>query len=153
MGQAQIASQEGLWMSAPLSLVEALAQVPDPRKRRGRRHPLSAILALAVLAMLTGCKSYQAIAQFGRDKGPALAFALGFLRGKTPCKSTFSVLFRVLDISAFEAVLSAWVASRLPNDEQLALAIDGKVLRGSHDGEAPGQHLVAAYAPAACAVL
>src|SRR5262249_11476432 len=140
-------------MAAPLTLVEALAKVPDPRKPKGRRHPLSAILALVVLAMLTGCHSYEAIAQFGRDKGAALAFALGFLRGKTPCKSTFSVLFRALDITAFESVLADWVASRLPKDGQLVLAIDGKVARGSRDGEAPGQHLVAAYAPAACAVL
>ena len=32
------------------------------------------------------------------------------------------------------------------------MAIDGKTLRGSRDGEVPGQHLVAAYAPAAHAV-
>ncbi len=101
-------------MSAPLSLLEVLAQIPDPRSRRGRRHPLSAILALAVLAMLTGAKSYQAIAQFGRDKGPPLAHALGFTRGKTPTKSTLSVLFRCLDVQAFEAALSRWIASRLP---------------------------------------
>src|SRR5262245_61527572 len=124
-------------MSAPLSLVEALARVPDPRKPKGRRHPLAAILALAVLAMLTGCNSYEAIAQFGRDKGPALAFALGFLRGKTPCEATFSNLFRALDVAAFEAVLADWVASRLPKDEQAVIAVDGKALRGSHDGEAP----------------
>ena len=33
-------------MSEPLSLVEQLATVPDPRSRKGRRHPLTAILAL-----------------------------------------------------------------------------------------------------------
>lgn len=140
-------------MSAPLSLLEVLAQVPDPRSRKGRRHPLPAVLSLAVLAMLTGCKSYEAIAQFGRDKGPALAHALGFLRGKTPCKSTFSVLFRALDIGAFEAALSNWVASRLPQGEALHVCLDGKTARGSKDGDAPGQHLVAAYCPAAQAVL
>src|SRR3954469_4578228 len=139
--------------SAPLTLLEALAQIPDPRSRRGRRHPLPAILSLAVLAMLTGCKSYQAIAQFGRDKGFPLAHALGFTRGKTPTKSTFSVLFRRLDVAAFEAALSAWVAARLPVEQLLVLAIDGKTARGSKDGEAPGHHLVAAYAPAAQAVL
>ena len=43
-------------MSTPLSLLDVLARVPDPRSRHGRRHPLSAILALAVLAMLSGAK-------------------------------------------------------------------------------------------------
>ncbi|MHB1426483.1 MAG: transposase family protein, partial [Gemmataceae bacterium] len=42
-------------LSSPLSLLDILAEVPDPRHRRGIRHPLSAILGLAVLAMLSGC--------------------------------------------------------------------------------------------------
>jgi hypothetical protein len=140
-------------MAAAISLLEALASVPDPRDRRGCRHPLTAILSLTVLAMLTGCKTYEAIAQFGRDKGFALAHALGFRRGKTPCKSTLSELFRDIDIAAFEAALSRWIASRLPQDEELVVSLDGKCLRGSRDGEVPGQHLVAAYAPHAQAVL
>lgn len=140
-------------MSAPLCLLEVLAQIPDPRNPKGVRHPLPAILALAVLAMLTGNKSYSAIVQFGRDKGFALAIALGFRRGKTLTKSTLSVLFRRLDVQAFEAALSRWVASRLPDDPHLHICIDGKTARGSKDGDAPGHHLVAAYAPKAQAVL
>jgi hypothetical protein len=140
-------------MSAPLSLLDFLAQVPDPRLRRGRRHPFSAILSLAVVAMLGGAKSYQAIAQFGRDKGFALAHALGFTRGKTPTKSTFSVLFRMLDVRAFEHALSRWIASRLPEGQEKTICLDGKTARGSRDGEVPGRHLVSAYCAEAQAVL
>ena len=140
-------------MSAPLSLLEALTQVPDPRNPKGIRHPLPAILALAVLAMLTGAKSYTAIAQFGRDKGFPLAWALGFRKGKTPAKSTLSELFRRLDVTAFEAALSRWVASRMDESQTTHVCLDGKVAKGSKDGDAPGHHLVAAYAPAAQAVL
>jgi hypothetical protein len=140
-------------MSAPLSLLEELARVPDPRSRRGRRHPLPAILGLTVLAMLTGCKSYTAIAQFGRDKGAPLAFALGFRRRKTPTKSRLSTLVRRLDITAFEAALSRWVAARVGRPDGLHICIDGKTARGSKDGDVPGHHLVAAYVPAAQAVL
>jgi DDE_Tnp_1-associated/Transposase DDE domain len=140
-------------MSASSSLLEVLSQVPDPRSRHGRRHPLPAILALAVVAMLSGAKGYEGIAQFGRDHGVALAHLLGFRRGKTPTKSTFSVIFRVLDVFAFEGVLSAWIAARLPQDQQRTFALDGKTARGSRDGEIPGQHLVAAYCGDAQAVL
>jgi Transposase DDE domain/DDE_Tnp_1-associated len=103
--------------------------------------------------MLTGCKSYQAIAQFGRDKGFALAQALGFRRGKTPTKATYSILFRRLDITAFETALARWIASRLSDEQSRVIALDGKTLRGSRDGVVPGQHLVAAYAVQAAAVL
>jgi hypothetical protein len=57
-------------MSEPLSLVAELATVPDPRSRKGRRHPLTAILSLTAVAILAGRKSRDAIAQFGRDHGP-----------------------------------------------------------------------------------
>jgi hypothetical protein len=140
-------------MATALTLFEAFAQIPDPRGARGRRHPLSAVLGLSVLAMLTGCKTYEAIAQFGRDKGFALAHALGFRRGKTPCKSSFSVLFRALDIRAFEAAVAVWIRSRIKPGQAAVISIDGKTLRGSRDGDLPGQHLVAAYAPDVQAVL
>jgi hypothetical protein len=141
---------------APLSLLDALAELPDPRSRHGRRHPLRAILSLTVLAMLRGCKGPTAIAQFGRDHGVELAHALGFLRGKTPAPSCFCELFSRLDAPAFEAALSRWVASRMPpagEADQQPVSLDGKTLRGSRDGAAPGQHLVAAYAHQHQAVL
>jgi DDE_Tnp_1-associated/Transposase DDE domain len=141
----------------PLSLLEALADVPDPRSRHGRRHPLSALLALTVLAMLRGCKGPTAIAQFGRDHGVALAHALGFRRGKTPAPSCLSDLYSALDAAAFEAALSRWIASRTPEPaagaDKQAVSLDGKTLRGSRDGEAPGHHLVSAYAHEHHAVL
>ena len=142
---------------ASLSLFEVLAQVPDPRSRHGRRHPLQAILALTVLAMLRGFKGIRAISQFGRDHGVELAHALGFRRAKTPAPSCLCDLYRALDVVAFEAALSRWVASRLPDpaesDEKQPVSLDGKTLRGSRDGEAPGHHLVAAFAHEHQAVL
>ena len=135
-----------------LSLAEALASVPDPRKRRGRRHPLTAVLSLAVVAILAGCKSLEAIAQFGREHGPALTHALGFTRGDCPTKSCLSKLFRRLDIDAFEAALTRWILSRI-GEGWVALAVDGKTLRGSADGEIPGVHLLSAYVPCAAATI
>ena len=145
---------------AALSLLEALAEVPDPRSRHGRIHPLPAILALTVLAMLRGCKGPVAVAQFGRDYGAPLAHALGFTRGKTPAAACLSELFSRLDAVAFEDALARWIRSRSPaqplDDPNMGkgpLALVGKTLRGSRDGEVPGQHLVAAYCPLVEAVL
>lgn len=142
---------------AALSLFEALADMPDPRSRHGRRHPLLAILSLTVLAMLRGCKGPTAISQFGRDHGFELAHALGFRRGKTPAPSCLSDLFSALDAVTFEAALSRWIASRMPPPAEDAdkepVSLDGKTLRGSRDGETPGHHLVSAFAHEHQAVL
>ena len=137
-------------MAGP-SLVELLATIPEPRKPRGRIHPLTSVLSLAVLAMLAGMKSLEAIAQFGRDHGAGLAFALGFRRKKTPAKSTFSEIFRVIDLEAFEAVLRVWMQGRSTAVQTIAL--DGKTLKGSRDGQVPAVHLLAAFAPDNAAVL
>jgi hypothetical protein len=110
-------------------------------------------MGLVVLALLCGRKSLKAIARFGRQHGAPLAHALGFRRAKTPSASTLSRTLRRFDAARLEAALSRWVAGRVGPDTFHHISIDGKVLRGSRDGDVPGQHLVAAYAPAAEAVL
>jgi hypothetical protein len=136
----------------PLALTEVLAELPDPRSPHGRIHPLPAVLGLVVLGLLMGKKSLSAIARLGRLYGTPLAHALGFRRGKTPAKSMLSELLRALDVDALESALVRWIASRLP-EGLTHVSLDGKALRGSRDGDLPGQHLVAAYAPQAEAVL
>lgn len=138
--------------AALLSLAEALATVPDPRSRHGRRFPLTAVLNLVSVALLAGMRSLEAIAQFGRDHGCSLAWTLGFRSGRTPCKATLSNLLRRLDAAAFEQALSRWVQARCP-DLGDTLALDGKTLRGSAGYQVPGVHLLAAYAPHVAAVV
>ena len=75
------------------SLLRVLEQVPDPRSGHGRRHPLSAILALSVCAMASGARSLYAIAQWGRMQDPATLKVLGFTRDKTPAVSTLHKVF------------------------------------------------------------
>ncbi len=133
------------------SLLEALSKVPDPRNLRGRRHPLSAILAMSVCATLCGARSLYAIAQWGRDH-PELAETLGFTREQTPCVSTLHYVFKELEVEAFERILSEWSQQSL-GDARERIGIDGKALRGIHGEELPGVRLVAAYAQRAGMVL
>jgi hypothetical protein len=137
---------------ASLSLAEAFALIPDPRDRRGRQHPLVAMLCLATVAVLAGCRSINAVAQFGRDHGLPMAHALGFNKARTPAPSTFSELFRELDVAAVERALRAWLLARGAGAGE-HLALDGKTARGSAAGDVPGVHLLAAFATADAAVL
>ena len=129
--------------------MQFLVEVPDFRAASGKRHPLSAILALACAACLCGYRSYGAMAEWGRNYGAGLIAALGFTRSTTPCAATLHTVFKQLDIASFEAKLSAWAEQALVAQPgaagQLeAIACDGKTLRGSRKLGAPGSHLLAA---------
>jgi len=140
-------------MEAKASLMELLEGITDPRGARGKRHPLPALLALAVVAMLAGIGSYEGIVQFGKEWGWEFLQQLGFTTRWGLCKATYSRVFRRIDILAFEAAVARWLGSRLTTGEARHLAIDGKSLRGSRDGGTPAAHLVAAYAVDAGAVV
>src|ERR1041384_5878285 len=85
-------------------LIEVLAEIPDCRTNRGKRHPLGAILALACSAMLCGYRSYTAIAEWGRQYGEHLVRALGFTH-RSPCAATLHTVLRRVDREAFETQL------------------------------------------------
>lgn len=136
-----------------ISLFDCLASVPDPRSPLGKRHPLSAILTLCAVAMLCGCRSLYAIAQFGRDRGRHFAAALGFTRDATPCCTTLHYLFVALDRAAFEDALARWSAAAADARGWDTVSLDGKTLRGSTDVQLPGVHVLAAYAHEAGVVL
>jgi DDE_Tnp_1-associated len=130
-----------------VTLREVLAQVPDPRDRSGKRHPLEVILALAIAAALCGYKGPTAIAEWSRNYGLELARALGLTRETPPCAATFCNVLRRVDRKALEAALSAWAQATLqqlpPEKGTLeAVAIDGKTLRGSAKQGALDVHLL-----------
>ena len=135
-----------------LSLVERLAELTDPRDRRGRQYPMVGLLTLCLVAVLAGHTSTEAIAQFGRLRQKRLGHALGFRNGRMPCANTIAALLRNLDADHLDRIIAAWLADR-HGDGWEHIALDGKRLCGSRDGEVPGTHLLAAYAPQASAVI
>jgi hypothetical protein len=140
-------------MEATTSLMELLGKIQDPRGARGKRHPLVALLALAVVSMLAGQTTYEAIVQYGKERGWPFLQQLGFTRRRGLCKATYSRIFRGIDIVAFEAAVAAWIKGRLGPDDFRHLAIDGKTLRGTRDAGIPAVHLVSAYAQGVAAVV
>lgn len=132
--------------TAPRGLLTFLAEVPDPRSRHGRRHPLAAMLAHACCAVLCGCRGIAPIAQWGRDQPIELMHKLGYRR-RPASFGAFQALLARLDADAFEAAVARWVDHLLgprAGAELRAVALDGKSSRGSRTADAPAMHLLAA---------
>ena len=52
------------------SLPDCFADIDDPRRRQGRRHPLPTVLAIAAGATLCGARGYRAMAEWAEDLSP-----------------------------------------------------------------------------------
>ena len=126
------------------SLLEYLAQIPDPRGRQGRRFSLSAMLATVVCGVLCGARGYEAIAGWVHAQQPRVWHRLGYFR-KPPCANAFRNLLMSVDPLALEEAVRQWISRllRLPEGHALqAVALDGKSLCGVLD--AHGRHGVTA---------
>ena len=134
-------------------LLDLLGQIPDPRRRRGRRHPLAGLLAVGIAAVIAGSRSFAAIGQWAADAGPGVLAGLGAMRGAAE-ESTFRRAFALLDPARLDQALGAWLHTRAVQvSGRLVIAIDGKAVRGAKDKSGKAPHLVAALAHGVGAVL
>src|SRR6266581_9727470 len=134
-------------------LLDLLAQVPDPRKRRGRRHPLAGLLAVGIAAVIAGARSFAAIGQWAADAGPEVLAGLGAARGPAE-ESTFRRAFAMISPGVLDRVLGTWLWTRaVQAGGRLVIAVDGKAVRGARNKAGKVPHLVAALAHGIGAVL
>jgi predicted transposase YbfD/YdcC len=126
-------------------LLEVLADVPDPRARRGVRHGVAGIVAVAICAVLAGSRSFTAIAQWTAELQPADLARLGLTRPATPEDSTFRRVLSRLDASVLDGLVGAfmWARTHVVNGRRV-IAIDGKTTRGARTKTTPAPHLVSA---------
>jgi predicted transposase YbfD/YdcC len=130
---------------AGAGVVAALAKVPDPRDRRGVRHQISAILALAACAVLAGCRSFTAIGEWVANASDQVVTALE-VGGRRPCESTIRRTLQRLDGDELDIAIGGWAAAHTtpPAGRRRIIALDGKTVRGSASDAADARHLLAA---------
>src|SRR3954451_25189199 len=99
-------------VSPNLGLLHFLNEIPDPRGRNSRQHPLSAVLSLASFALLCGARSYAAIAQWAHDHDIELMHRPGFTR-RPPKSGGIRKVPMGVGPSALEAALTRWAEAAL----------------------------------------
>jgi hypothetical protein len=128
-------------------LREILAQVPDPRGCKGRRHSLSAMLTAVVCGVLCGQRGYTPLVEWLHDLPVDVWHWMGYTR-KPPKMDCFRDLLVKLDPAALEAALRDWISEDLQlsvdGQSPAGLSLDGKVLCATLRAFAPAVHLLAA---------
>jgi predicted transposase YbfD/YdcC len=137
-------------------LRDYLRVVPDPRDRRGVRHPIGSILLIAAAAVLAGARSLTAIGEWAADAPQQVLALLGVRHDQragrycAPEEATLRRVLQALDGDLLDIAIGCWLTSRQPPPPEAraptrrGIAVDGKTLRGTWDAIDRGVHLLAA---------
>lgn len=136
------------------SIFQHFCQLEDPRVERTKQHQLIDIVAIAILAVISGADSWRAIETFGQAKLEWLEKFLALPNG-IPSHDTFARVFARLDPQQLQQCLGKWMESLATSLGGQVIAIDGKTLRQSFDRNAgqTGVHLLSAWASSCRLVL
>jgi predicted transposase YbfD/YdcC len=142
-------------------LLERFAGIPDRRSDQGREHPVAVVLTLCAAAVLAGMRSFTAIAEWiidvPADMVACLHVAAGAAATKGPSKATVWRVLTDANAAAVDMAIGAWLAQRAHHSvgagagtgadtgsAVVAVAVDGKTVRGAVDAGGQQPHLLAA---------
>lgn len=148
-------------------LLRLFGRVGDGRSEQGRVHPVAVVLSLCAAAVVAGMRSFTAVAGWVADVPAGLLAQLYGRRAEAPSKATIWRVVTGADAEAVDAVIGVWLAGRAavaaePDTvadpagfvsggrdgggavELVAIAVDGKTVRGAVDAQGNQTHLLAA---------
>jgi hypothetical protein len=139
-------------------LLAALDQIPDPRRRQGRRYPLAHLLLFSVLAVLAGAASYRGLRVFIAVHRERLNAVFGTSLRRAPAVNTLRALFQALDPATLEAAFrqhARELGKAAPSPGLGVIALDGKALKRSFDhlNDRAAAHVLSAFACEAALIL
>jgi predicted transposase YbfD/YdcC len=121
-------------MDTPIvpALDQHFSDLADPRAARTKLHKLVDILVIAICAVIAGADNWEDVEAFGEAKREWFQTFLELSNG-IPSHDTFTRVFARLDPEQFQTCFVRWIAAVSQRIGGQVIAIDGKVLRRSHD--------------------
>ena len=122
-------------MAAFTSLLDLLAEIPDPRRAEGKLYKLPHLLLFSVLAVVTGSNSYRGIATFIDVHRRRLNTTFGLKWRRAPAHTAIRYILQGLEPAAVEVAFRRHAAllQAACSGGSGSIALDGKTLRGSFD--------------------
>ena len=120
-----------------------IRQLTDPRMPRGIRHALEVVLGIAVCAVICGARSYRGIGDWAQGLTLEVLRRFGSRREAPPSESTIRRVLQKIDTEEFDRKLGRWLLGQQVLAGK-AIAMDGKTLCGSANGEIAAVHLLSA---------
>jgi hypothetical protein len=116
-------------------LARLFADVPDPRRAQGVRHPLRSVLTLVFLGLLARIRELKVLERWALVHWDQLRDPLGFTRDAPPDATTISRLLARCSVAEFTAAFGRWLRQVALSDASLSASVDGKSSRQGFDAE------------------
>lgn len=122
------------------ALAAVFAQVNDPRKPKGIRHPLAAVLTVLTMALLCGARDFRQAADRVGELPQALLEAAGARRHPIlgiqipPGRDTLRRLAETVNAAVMDRLICTWLNTLLDAHAGIGLALDGKTVRNTRPG-------------------
>jgi predicted transposase YbfD/YdcC len=139
----QVASIENIQQS----LVENFGDITDPRVERTKKHQLTDILVIAILAVIAGAQGWEDIENYGISKQQWLEEFLELPNG-IPSDDTFRRVFEFINPEELNRCFTRWIETLVTKMGGEIIPIDGKTIRGSYDRNQgkSALHVISAWA-------
>jgi predicted transposase YbfD/YdcC len=126
--------------------VESFSKLEDPRRDHAKKHLLLDIIALTLLATMSGAQCYTEIELFGEIHEERLRGYLSLPNG-IPSHDTINRVMSIITPEEFNACFMNWIKQIKKVAPENIIAIDGKTLCGSHErsNSLKGHHILNAY--------
>jgi hypothetical protein len=120
-----------------VNLLRFFEELPDPRSKVNRLHPLGEVIVISICAILAMADGPTAIAHWAKLHEAWLRKHLKLAHG-IPGKDTFRRVLSLLKPAVFQQCFQEWLNSLNgpaadASDSIQHIAIDGKTMRRSHD--------------------
>ena len=114
------------------TIEQHFGDLSDPRVDRTKLHKLLDILVMALCAVIAGADNWEDVEEFGKARLEWFRTFLEVPNG-IPSHDTFTRVFARLDPEQFQGCFMRWMSAVSEVIGGQVIAIDGKVLRRSHD--------------------
>lgn len=112
------------------NLFEFLQNIDDPRRSQGVRFPLPALLAIIIMAILSGYSGLKGFARFAKSNAKELVSIFALKHG-VPTFGTIRTILLSLDKEVLTREFGNWMRQYFPQDEPTWIALDGKGLNST----------------------